>query len=164
MRISLVSCGLLAVVIGSAPLSAQTKPADVPACSLLTLAEIKSAGRAVPVVTNLNGSMLPKGGSECAFPGTVTVQLDRYPVASFDAARRGLETGAKMTFTPMTGVGDAAYYFEQGPSSMRIAGILLRAGTHTLSVTISINADANNPDANRKVLTALAKTALSKVK
>ena len=45
-----------------------------------------------------------------------------------------------------------------------LAGIFLRSGTHTLSVTISIKVESNNPDANRKVLAALAKAALSKVK
>jgi len=154
---------MIVLGLGASPLGAQFN-ADFPACKLLTLDEIKKAGHTVAVVTPLNGASLPKGGSECTYPGTVTVQLDRYPVSSFDAARRGLESGAKMTFTPMAGVGDAAYYFEQGPSSMRIGGVLLRAGTHTLSVTIPIKADANKPDANRSVLAALAKTILPKLK
>jgi hypothetical protein len=123
--------------------SGAAKAGAVRACSLFTQAEIRKIYGAKwrpawdQVQIPPDETELPGGGSECSTLG-LSVQLDAVPVARFEANRQVF--AKRSTFERVTGVGDEAWFYEQGaPGTMsHIVGIYARAGQHVYVLSIDV--------------------------
>lgn len=154
-----VLCG---VFLGlTAGLGAQ---ATVPACRLMTKDEIKKAlGPRTPSFFDqipVEGTAL-RVGSECSLGG-VMIQLDAVPAASFDSNRQAY--AARTKYERFTGIGDDAYFFEQGAATaVHIVGVYARVGSHVVAISMDVDAP-DTVESTRPAVTALTKLAMTKLK
>ncbi|MBP1597030.1 MAG: hypothetical protein H6Q05_2407 [Acidobacteria bacterium] len=152
------------------PVDAETaaqKPGALRACSLLTPAEIKSIlGDRTPRFFDQvppNEETLSNGGTEC-FISTITIQLDAHPVAAFEETRKRYMASSRTKFEPISGVGDAAYFYEQDAGKQsHVAGIYTKVGQHVLTVSMDVITPAT-AESIRPGLLALTKAAATKLR
>jgi hypothetical protein len=126
---------------GPASAASQAPPSDAAgACSLITRQEIRTvAGDLVPRYFDQIPSeemQLPGGGSVCRFGG-FNVQLDPIAAADFDAHRQA--QAGRADYRPAPGVGDTAYFFEQGPpGSPTSVGMFVRVRGRVFMVSMNV--------------------------
>lgn len=143
--------------------SGQVAAAD--ACSLLSAAEMKQiTGRENPLnlpPSRADPADLPKGVSECSYLGidlSLTSQMTR---EWFDATRKDqVKSGEKVT--PVSGVGDEAYFWERPGGSDSQVGIAMRVGQQRLAMQDMVRPDS--VESVKPILLALAKAAAAKMR
>jgi hypothetical protein len=118
-------------------------PRGIRACALLSKPEIKAiAGAHTPRYFDEIPSVetaLPGGGSECAFGG-FRVELDAVPASEFESTRQKQQ--AQVRYEAVSGVGDEAYFYEQGPpGSPRVVGVYGRVGERVFLVSMDVGAE-----------------------
>jgi hypothetical protein len=158
------SFGALRAHAGQSPAGAKT--GGLRACTLLTKDEIKKAtAPRIPRTIDRfepDEELLPGGGSECTI-GDIDVQLDAVSVSRFEER---LKTFAATTkFERIDGVGDAAYFYEQGTpgTPTHIVGVYARAGQHVVVYARSVAAPETTQTV-RPGLIALATAAAAKLR
>lgn len=125
-----VVAALLAAAPFAAPPAAAAPPSD--ACALLSQAEVAAAtGSAVGPGTHVT----PTFTRTCTWSGTgggsvASVTLFLQDAASYDGGKRLVGMTNKMTFTPLHGVGDYAYYAGAGPT----VGLMVKKGAMAFKV------------------------------
>ena len=152
---------------GSAAFAQPAGASRVTACTLLTKDEIKKLlGPRTSKVIDLvppNEEILKSGGSEC-FVGNVTIQLDAYPVSSFDATKKRYAESGTTAFRELPGVGDAAFSYDQNPGkTSHVVGIFTRTGPHVLTISMDVNT-GDSVEALREDALVLTKAAIVKLK
>ena len=135
------------------------------ACSLLAPQEIKQVlgSRVPPLLEQMPPSeeRLPRGGSECFYPG-ITIQLNALPYTRFEEARRQHATGGRTTVQPEGGLGDEAFSYEEdaGQDSHTVVYVV-RSGQHVVIVTMDVTppetGNSRRPDAQAVARAAVAK-------
>ena len=118
------------------------KADNIRACSLFTQAEIKQlyGAKWQPVWDQIRitpeESPLSGGGSECNMMG-LAIQLDAVPVSRFESNRQSY--AARSKFERITGVGDEAWFYEQGAgTSVHIIGVYARSGQHVYVLSLTV--------------------------
>jgi hypothetical protein len=140
---------------------------SITACSLLSNDEIKKelGARTSPFLDQLppNEEKLKNGGSEC-FRANITIQLDAHPVSGFEETRKRYAESGRTTFQSVSGLGDAAYAYDQDPGkSSHVVGVFVKAGQHVLTISMDVN-ENDSVDALRADVLALAKAAVAKLR
>jgi len=173
IAVAAAACGIAASRIASLAAHSQggqpggSKAGTIGACSLLTKEEIKKLlGDRTPALFDQVPSSeesLANGGSECFLPG-ITIQLDAHPVAAFEETAKRYGAGGRTKFEPASGIGDAAYFYEQDPGKdWHIVGVYTKVGQHVLTVSMDVNAPESAESLRPLVLT-LTKAAAAKLK
>jgi hypothetical protein len=147
--------------------AAGSKPGGIRACSLFTQAEIKKVYGAKwqPVWDQIrippNESPLPGGGSECSMMG-LDIQLDAVQVSRFEANRQAY--AARSKFERIMGVGDEAWFYEQGAgTSVHIIGVYARSGQHVYVLSLSVR-QGETAASLRPVVIAAGEAAAAKLR
>ena len=164
--------GFLVLAIGNgatqaAAFQAAAKAGGIRACTLFTQDEIKKAYGAKwqPAWDQIR--IRPEehptsgGGSECEMTG-LTIQLDAVPVSQFEGNRQAY--AARSKFERITGIGDEAWFYEQGAgTSVYIIGVYARSGQHVyvLSLTVRMGETAASL---RPVVIAAGQAAATKLR
>ena len=133
-------------------------------CTVLTAAEIEQvteaaeSGNLKPMISV--APQVPQGVSECDYLGisfSLTAQMSKQ---WFDATRTDQAKGGTKV-TPVSGVGDDAYYWYLPAKSLGQMGIAFRVGQSRLVIMDLVNSDAEAEQV-KPVLLALAKAAAPK--
>jgi len=137
------------------------------ACSLFTQDEIKKIYGAKwnPVWDLIHlrpeESPLTGGGSECGMMG-MHIQLDAVPVSRFEDNRKSYAPQSK--FERITGVGDEAWFYEQGAgTSVDIIGVYARSAEHVYVLSLDVN-EGQTVASLKPVIIAAAQSAAVKLR
>jgi hypothetical protein len=145
----------------AATLQAETRGAGTPAgsaCALLTKDLLAAHTPASKESFNLMMTVKPQEdqlgakGSACTY-GDVTMQIDPFPAAN-------LERTVQKDWTPVTGVGDAAYFRDNRGN---YAELIVRSGGHLVTVQMSIPTGRTAASIQSNVI-GLTKAILAKLK
>jgi len=143
------------------------EPGNIRACSLFTQEEIKKlyGAKWPPVWDQIrippDESTLSGGGSECEMMG-LAIQLDAVPVSRFEANRQSY--AAKSKFERLTGIGDEAWFYEQGAgTSVHIIGVYARSGQHVYVLSLDVR-QGETPSSLRPVVIAAGQAAAAKLR
>src|SRR5688572_22697336 len=162
--------GAVALWTGSfqaAAFQAPSKPGTIRACSLFTQDEIKKfyGAKWPPAWDQFSippqESALAGGGSECGMTG-LHIQVDAVPVSGFESNRQAY--AARSKFEKITGVGDEAWFYEQGAgTSVHVIGVYARAGQHVYVVSLTVR-QGETAASLRPVIIAAAQGAAGKLR
>jgi hypothetical protein len=155
-------CATLSLVVaGRTTFTSGTAAAQsITACSILSKDEIKKVlgARTSPLLDQMppNEEKLKNGGSEC-FLANIAIQVDAHPVSGFEETRKHYSESGRTTFQAVSGIGDAAYAYDQDPGkSSHVVGVFVKAGQHVLTISMDVN-DSDSVDALRGNVLARAK-------
>ena len=148
----------LSATLSAAAAQAKGEPTTLHACSLLSPAEIRRiSGKEDPLNLPPRRTDLAGGITECGYLGYNLSLNPDIPSAEFAASRkRQTQSGAKIE--AIAGLGDEAYYWEQG---MQL-GIALRIGQRRLAMVDLIQPD--ELQAAKTIMLNLAKAAAAKMR
>jgi hypothetical protein len=150
-----------------APWSGVSQSAAFRACSLFTQDEIKQfyGSKWKPVWDQIrippDESPLPGGGSECSMTG-MQIQIDAVQVSRFESNRQAF--AARSKFERIAGVGDEAWFYEQGAGSpVHIIGVYARSGQHVYVLSVDVN-QGETTASLRPVVVAASQAAAAKLR
>jgi hypothetical protein len=147
--------------------AAGVRPGTIRACSLFTQEEIKKlyGGKWQPFWDQISirpeESALSGGGSECHMMG-LDIQLDAVPVSQFEPNRQAY--AARSKFERITGVGDEAWFYEQGAgTSVHIIGVYARSGQHIYVLSLDVP-ESETVASLRPIVVAAGQAAAAKLR
>jgi hypothetical protein len=123
--------------------SARAGQAAVHACSLFTDAEIaRITGRRAPISFPADTATLPSGHTECHWMNLGAALTPNVTPQRFAATRKQQETAKDVKVTPVSGVGDEAYFWERSAGPDRYTGIVFRVGQYQLALSDMLPPDS----------------------
>lgn len=150
----MIGCSILPVTAFQGRAGGTAGSTAIKACSLLPkelVAKYWSGNKKVFEVLTPREEPVGATGSSCGY-GTIELQVDAFATDRIEDLFKG--------FTPVTGVGDRAYFHN---NKDRFAEVVVVTGPHNITIQLGVP-DGKTGEATKPDVIALAKEILPKVK